>query len=74
MKDGGPAFPVIFEHESCTSEQEGMSLRDYMATAAMQGMFAADRDIWLCDEEFPARARRAYAMADAILAAREEQK
>lgn len=36
MKDGGPAFPVIFEHDEgrCVSEQEGMSLRDYFAAHA----------------------------------------
>ena len=38
MKDGGPAFPVIFEHDEgrCVREQEGMSLRDYFAANAMQ--------------------------------------
>ena len=30
-KTGGPAFPVVFEHNECTSEQEGMTLRQYAA-------------------------------------------
>jgi hypothetical protein len=31
MKDGGPAFPMI---------EQGMSLRDYFAAAALQGFIA----------------------------------
>jgi hypothetical protein len=49
--------------------QEGMTLRDYFAAKAMQG-FVAD----LCDQHDMTQAqisRWAYAMADAMLKARE---
>lgn len=35
--DGGPAFPVEDVPENCF----GMTLRDYFAAKAMQGLFAA---------------------------------
>ena len=64
-----PAFPkpklmqqaVSFDHE------DGMTLRDYFAAKAMQGDVSAGAH----DGEFPAIAKRAYAMADAMLKARE---
>jgi len=64
---GGPAFPVVFEHMECTSEQMGMNLRDYFAAAAMQGDLAGlapDHDWTPYAEKM---ARRYYAMADAML-------
>lgn len=42
MKNGGPAFPVTFQHdfgpgpETKSQEWQGMSLRDYFAAAALQ--------------------------------------
>lgn len=75
INDGGPAFPVVFEHSDgqCISEQHGMSLRDYFAAKAMQGELAAqaghmqistDSDVnWL--------AENSYRIADAMLRARE---
>jgi len=59
--DGGLAFPVeeIF--------YQGMTLRDYFATAAMTGMFAnAALDV----VEFADVAHDAYLIADAMLEAR----
>lgn len=44
INDGGPAFPVVFEHEEATAECHGMSLRDYFAAAALQGLLAYDGD------------------------------
>jgi len=32
--DGGPAFPVVFEHANAGAELFGMSLRDYFAAHA----------------------------------------
>lgn len=72
--DGGPAFPAqpithLDGGISITTHQ-GMSLRDYFAGLAMQGMLSAE------DEERGGlcvagpTARRAYAFADAMLAAR----
>ncbi len=74
-KDGGPAF----EHTDATSEH-GMALRDYFAAKALQGLTANpggpiqanDRSGWdmvNCDANNVATL--AYAMADAMLRARE---
>lgn len=35
---GGPAFPMAFAPDACT--EGGMTLRDYFAAAALQGMLA----------------------------------
>jgi len=78
---GGPAFPVVFEHMECTSEQMGMNLRDYFAAAALSGGLeqgvehdmAADpyRKAWWHP---PMKlAERAYEIADAMLKARNEK-
>ena len=60
INTGGPAFPVE-QHD-----KDGMTLRDYFAAKAMQGLLASDvnaaRHIF---------AAQAYAMADAMLEARE---
>ncbi|NPT50761.1 hypothetical protein GNZ10_13750 [Ralstonia sp. 3N] len=66
--NGGPAFPA-----HCTSDghaanvEDGMSLRDYFAAKAMQGLLS-DTSLKGAMEEF---ADRAYQMADAMLRARE---
>lgn len=57
---GGPAFPSKREHTT----KEGMSLRDYFAAKAMQGLMDAAMPM-------PEIADAAYAMADAMLKARE---
>lgn len=84
---GGPAFP--FEYHNQTSRHQpgffdtgdlapgasqqfaGMTLRDYFAAKAMQPILAADvksvyNGKWVAEE--------AYAIADAMLAARGESK
>ena len=60
---GGPAFP----HQSSDAIRAGMTLRDYFATAAMQSALVGG----LHQDFYVATARRAYHMADAMLAARE---
>jgi hypothetical protein len=62
---GGPAFP----HQSSDAIRAGMTLRDYFAAKAMQGMLAHEysrplriEDLYACD---------AYIMADAMLKTRE---
>ena len=71
-KTGGPAFPVVFEHNECTSEQEGMTLRDYFAVRAndldiaMQGAIMRKNGIEL--DSWRAKAR--YMHADEMLKAR----
>jgi hypothetical protein len=72
IKTGGTAFPVpMFSvgHAKYQSEQHGMTLRDFFAAKAMQGLLASDARA--PRNEFAAEA---YAMADAMLKARKEQK
>ena len=79
FNDGGPAFPATeegqtaFSGQPCTIYHPGMSLRDWFAGQAMQGMVAysgstgagfGPGDI----------AARSYEIADAMLAEREKGK
>ena len=64
-----PAFPrniLDHGHGVISTHESGMTLRDYMAAKAMQGMMH-DVDQPHCDYI----AQKAYQMADAMLAARE---
>ena len=63
-KDGGPAFPLVAQNW----HREGMTLRDFFAAKAMQGMLAEDGGGALNNEEL---AEFAYVIADAMLKARE---
>ncbi|UCV00265.1 hypothetical protein [Acidovorax radicis] len=58
-----PAFPVT-EANGSNDGQPGMTLRDYFAANAMQ-VFLANTE-----SSFASDAKNAYAMADAMLAAR----
>ena len=58
---GGPAFPA--------HGYEGMTLRDYFAAKAMQGMMADGQILQLVEDKELAKA--AYGLADAMLKARE---
>jgi len=64
---GGPAFPVpdIDGSNVC----EGMTLRDYFAAKAMEGLLAQSQGTALGSPVEQA-AEYAYAMADAMLCAR----
>ena len=62
---GGPAFPRPFSGTKQYA-QEGMTLRDYFAAKAMQGIYAR------VDWSVEAVAERAYRQADAMLKAREQ--
>lgn len=70
---GGPAFPVIAEN-GLGHIADGMTLRDYFAAKALQGLLACP--IYIRDEdeslaEFrKASAKNAYAYADAMIRAR----
>ena len=64
---GGPAFPLF-----AATGYAGMTLRDYFAAKAMQGMFTSEDDSWhYSSKNFSFRAKEAYDMADAMLKARE---
>lgn len=58
---GGPAFPT-------GTAYQGMTLRDYFAAKAMQGLFAAGGGLVKSADQWAAQA---YTMADAMLKARE---
>ena len=72
INTGGPAFPVPYSNENdgpTVMPSEGMTLRDYFAAKAMQGLLINEYKDFVM-EEF---AEMAYAMADAMLKAREVQ-
>ena len=64
--DGGPAFPHHFTQDS-VGDCKGMTLRDYFAAKAMQGLITNPKNVGR------AGASLAYQMADAMIAARELQ-
>ena len=64
INDGGPAFPL---KAPLTSDYLGMSLRDYFATAALQGLIA-HKGFYPTDG-----AADCYKAADAMLAARDRK-
>ncbi len=74
---GGPAFPnksVYGRCEACgwdeNSSVPGMTLRDYFAAKAMQGM-SANPEVGFID--ISAAANEAYKMADAMLKERNKE-
>ncbi len=66
---GGPAFPI--KGPIMTSDEQGMTLRDYFAAKAMQGLFSCGK----AHDEHTAHvtAKASYLMADAMLKARGEK-
>jgi hypothetical protein len=67
---GGPAFPVLIDrrHYPDFDYETGMTLRDYFAAKAMQGLLAGK----LKTTNMTVIAGECYAMADAMLRARED--
>ena len=63
---GGPAFPT---ERALPEQRSGMTLRDYFAAKAMQGLLS-DSD-WRQDTTFEDTAYAAYEQADAMLKARD---
>lgn len=63
--NGGPAFPVP---SNAFNDMEGMTLRDYFAAKAMQGMLSDSA----LDAPPGAIATAAYRMADSMLQARKQ--
>jgi hypothetical protein len=64
INDGGPAYPVSPEIYNGTGLC-GMTLRDYFAAAALQGLMSSQCQV---DDPYPIYA---YRIADAMLKARE---
>ena len=63
--NGGPAFPAM--HFDLTDNEHGMTLRDYFAAKAMQGMLAENGGGAAHNIDL---AKFAYWIADAMLEAR----
>jgi hypothetical protein len=75
--DGEPAFPVpVGEREFWDREENGspngMSLRDYFAAAALQGLIAHIIGVENANGSALKYAECAYKYADAMIAARKE--
>ena len=78
-KDGGSAFPEIctginpHTDKPDTYSYGGMSLRDYCAAKALQGLLAGDAGAYNCEDAemwmncVPEVAKASYAIADAML-------
>ena len=66
------AFPSEYHnpHSGIVHTDEGMSLRDYFAAKAMQGMLASDID-GNCKKEYVVNT--SYEIADAMLEARNDK-
>ena len=69
IKDGGPAFPI--KGPVSTVDKQGMTLRDYFAAKAMQGMLANSKqgNSLIDKDRF---SEWCYQMADEMLKAREK--
>ena len=67
ISDGGSAFP----HETYNGYDSGMTLRDYFAAAAMQGIISDASVPASSKKDGELVSRSAYAFADAMLKARE---
>ncbi|UZD96243.1 hypothetical protein LOY64_04345 [Pseudomonas corrugata] len=72
LKGGGPAFPVTPDNDVRTNSAggTGMTLRDYFAAKAMQGMIS--NTLPITNEDGARTSVAAFRMADAMLAARGE--
>lgn len=69
--NGGPAFPVSGSEHNYPIE--GMTLRDYFAAKAMQGIMANQSMIDdASSSSFDWVASKSYSMADAMLKARDK--
>jgi hypothetical protein len=71
---GGPAFPV--DETALVRNLQGMTLRDYFAAKAIQGICANPKDIHVFEDEtyeeyIDEIATCSYKIADAMLKARE---
>jgi len=68
INDGGPAFPTLFIEPNYGSGYAGMTMRDYFAAAALQGLMAKMEPENQLEHHI---AKWSYEAADAMLKARE---
>lgn len=78
LGDGGPAFPSArdMRHNPDFDHEGGMTLRDYFAIRALPLVAVGHCDahaaaVWVHAEHFDGLAADAYALADAMLKARQ---
>jgi hypothetical protein len=64
---GGPAFPGLHPSKECHYQDAGMSLRDFFAAKAMQGLISNG------GSSHKEVAQAAYIVADAMLKEREQK-
>ena len=64
-----PAFPGLHPSKECHYQDSGMRLRDYFAAKAMNALIVVYADDKAIVDEY---SQRAYAIADAMLKARQE--
>ena len=70
INDGGPAFPMGYHPEGNSADHFGMTIRDYFAAAALQGLIASRGSMstrFLAEDD----ASYVYEIADAMIRARE---
>lgn len=73
--DGGPAFPCNHESSGYAIKSAGMSLRDFFAIKALQGILSKESGRGLSFEDvIKTFSERAYKYADAMLVVRKRQK
>jgi hypothetical protein len=76
--DGGPAFAGPCQSETAVDIHEGLSLRDYFAAAALQGMVGKAGIVYdgqgklMYAEQARKLVKTAYMVSDAMLKAREQ--
>jgi hypothetical protein len=74
IEDGGPAFPrdgYVNEYGNLIDLEPGMSLRDWFAGRAVDSVYCELRGVFETeDAHVKAVAAEAYAVADAMIAAR----
>jgi hypothetical protein len=75
INDGGSAFPGMNDHQNGpnTFYSSGMTLRDYFAAAALTGMMAHPETRLDPEALIHAMKEGPWAIADAMLAARESK-
>ena len=75
INTGGPAFPIPLnpgQSWQAMAPCDGMTLRDYFASKAMQTIVGSKTAVSLLDGGYMATAISSYAMADAMLKARQQ--
>jgi hypothetical protein len=70
INDGGSAFPMGYHPEGNNADHIGMSLRDWFAGMAMQGLLSKDYYSFMSDLDDAVI--HAYKVADAMIAERKK--